>query len=1446
MRSQLDEISNAYSEAIGNLISKQNALNRSKESTINLEDQLLQKTTETTAKIGEQVQNLKSLFSEVANSDIGKQLPAVSEYMKSKAELEASKNIENAKTLSLNVNSSSAKEYEAALKGIKDRISELGKEGAFAGLNNNIDENERAFINAKGYIKDYASALDEVKSKGRDTRLPQQRTTGLNVSNIENYSQKVTAIKNDLYALKDTVFPAVYSDINRTYGHLFDDSITNVQSYIDKLNEIPAAASSKAPANKASAKTQHNKNTETIDSTNIKNYAALLNGIQGAMNDMKTTIVPDFDKVLSENGKKIADIGASLVNYVAVLKRGLKAVDLSEKTMADKTAVKPVAVSTKNNATVKKTAAQKTQDAKTTINSNEIVVTGDPIDIPGKVTLKVEDVTPPKGSVKIPGKVELKVSDIIPPKAAVKLEGIHETPNYTKPSEILDEYRDSVGAAAGIQEYFAKEVDNATAALGSQSETLKALKKSLDEYTGSIDGVKKFAKAEKELDRLKKKLAQQQQQQPAQPAPQQPNNQPLAPIKPNSNPKPNNNGQPPAPPTPSNNRPPNNGGNNGGNNSPVESQRKLEQSLERIMTKIVTAQNKKDTSGDKGYEKNVAEQVKWQSQLQDQAEELIDKLNANYPGWEKGKSWQRHGERIAHARNDYSTAREDKQDADYVKDITSQYSQLESLYKRRVSLFKPDQVDNLRDIDDEIKRINSDLAKTYAEAKQNGYDLTGNSDIQESIDSLSREKKISKRNFAKNQQQYNNAQIENLFDEYERLTSKLQTYGQRRASSIGSDNVQAQSNVLRDYINIQTELNKLESEFKNQGFLKAGSAEWQQTYDLMKKRKDLEKAVEFEVNNRIQTEQEAIRVQDEDRLSLLAYIKTIEKYKDTLEKDGKTDSSAYGKSVGMSNAGWDLLNELNKNPDNKDQVAYLWGQKYDIQGVTDLESAFKALAVEAAKAGIEVQDLRTETEKLRAITQAKTNIANLKSQLIDYLEKFPKVEKALAEPVQKLQAALADPNAYKNAGQLKQDMAELRAQAKSLGLESENLIDKFEKLFGQHLSTMITMAALHKMQDALRIVYQNVVEIDTAMTELRKVTNLTASGYEEFMDRAADQAQKLGISISDFINSTADWARLGYDEQDAEELARVSSLLKNVGDGIESASDASSYLISGMQGFDLVADQASEFLDVLNQIANTEPVTANDLGVIMQKSAAAMNAAGNTYQETMAMAAAVNGVLQDNDVSGTYLKTLSMYLRAAKTDAENAGIEIDGMASSVSELRNELKQLTGVDIMSDAAGKNFKSTYQIMEELSKVWGSLSDVTQANVTELISGKRGGQATSALLNNFSVAEDAMKQAANATGSALAENAKYLDSIQGRLAQLDTSFQSLSTHVLDSGIVKYAVSFLTTIIKITDNITKLSGALPPIAAAVSGILSVMQMNGKLENGAGKVNMPAYARCA
>lgn len=442
---------------------------------------------------------------------------------------------------------------------------------------------------------------------------------------------------------------------------------------------------------------------------------------------------------------------------------------------------------------------------------------------------------------------------------------------------------------------------------------------------------------------------------------------------------------------------------------------------------------------------------------------------------------------------------------------------------------------------------------------------------------------------------------------------------------------------------------------------------------------------------------------------------------------------------------------------------------------------------------------------------------------------------------ERILAMLKDSSTYFKSGE--QAVENFKNACYKAGLETETLGQKLSRLFKEHFQTAIAMAGVAMVKQGLREVYNNVLELDTAVTELKKVSKMTGDEMNEYLDRTATNARELGANISDLVSSTADWKRLGYTDKDSEELARVSALMANVGDQIDNATTASSYLISAMQGFGLVADDAERLLDCMNQIANTEPVSMNDLGIIMQKSSAAMSAAGNTYQETLSLAAAVNGVLQDADTSGTYLKTLSMYLRASKTDAENAGIATDGMADSVSELRSELKQLAGVDIMKD--NNTFKSTYQIMKELSEVWKDLSDTTQANITELISGKRGGQSTSALLNNFSVAEDAMKQALNSSGSAMRENETYMQSLQAKLNQLDSAFQKFSTDLMKSDIPKFFVDLATVFVDGADNAVKFAGALPTLTAAISGVLSVMQMSGKLKNGAGKVNMPSYICC-
>lgn len=424
-------------------------------------------------------------------------------------------------------------------------------------------------------------------------------------------------------------------------------------------------------------------------------------------------------------------------------------------------------------------------------------------------------------------------------------------------------------------------------------------------------------------------------------------------------------------------------------------------------------------------------------------------------------------------------------------------------------------------------------------------------------------------------------------------------------------------------------------------------------------------------------------------------------------------------------------------------------------------------------------------------------------------------------------------------------LSSLEVEANRCGATTETLSQKLSRLFKEHFQTAVAMYGVAMVKQGLREVYNNVVDIDTSMTNLKKVTNETESAYSSFLSSASSQARELGASISDVIDSTAEWSRLGYTLDESQELAKWSTVLSNIGDGIDSASDAASYLVSILKGFRMEADEVEHVVNVLNSVGNNEPISESGIAEALVRSASALSAAGNSFEESVSLISAANSVLQDPDTVGTTLKTISMYLRASKTDAEAFGVSVDDMAGSVSELRSELKSLTGVDIMKDAAGTEFKSTYQILKEISAVWDKLTDVSKANVTEMLGGKRNSNAVLSVIEQFSIAEKSMEDAANSSNSAMTEQERMMDSIEGRLKRLNASFEKFSNDVLSSDLVKFFVTLATKIVDTADGMVNLAGSIPAITAAISGVLSVMQMSGKLKNGAGKVNMPFYICC-
>lgn len=377
----------------------------------------------------------------------------------------------------------------------------------------------------------------------------------------------------------------------------------------------------------------------------------------------------------------------------------------------------------------------------------------------------------------------------------------------------------------------------------------------------------------------------------------------------------------------------------------------------------------------------------------------------------------------------------------------------------------------------------------------------------------------------------------------------------------------------------------------------------------------------------------------------------------------------------------------------------------------------------------------------------------------------------------------------------------------------------YEKFGGWMFITRSLMAAIRMV----RKMVSAVVDIDKAMTELRKVTDETDGTYIRFLDKAVSRAKTLGATVADTVNASADFARLGYSMEDASTLADAALVYKNVGDGIENINEASESVISTMRAFHIEAKDSMGIVDKFNEVGNNFAISSKGVGDALMRSASALASANNTLDESIALVTAANSVVQDADKVGTALKTVSMFLRAAKTDAEEAGESTEGMADSVSELRGELLALTGgrVDIQLDE--DTFKSTYQILKELSAVWGSLTDITQANILEKIGGKRNSNVVSSLISNFSTAEEAIKTAANAAGSALAENEKYLDSIAGKLSVFQAAFEALSMDLFGSDTVKVVVDLGTALVSVMSILAKINLLLPAIIAAVVTIRSV-----------------------
>lgn len=486
----------------------------------------------------------------------------------------------------------------------------------------------------------------------------------------------------------------------------------------------------------------------------------------------------------------------------------------------------------------------------------------------------------------------------------------------------------------------------------------------------------------------------------------------------------------------------------------------------------------------------------------------------------------------------------------------------------------------------------------------------------------------------------------------------------------------------------------------------------------------------------------------------------------------------------------------------------------EFQLTSEKIAVVSAKAKDAAK---NIKNIAAPVSSLQAIT--------LDNKMSTWLEKNSKASKDFGKSIDLLRNKLSTLNA---SGKLTTDEFKsiqnefklIQQQAIATGKIGRSFSSTFAGAFRSILQYVNVSTIIYQSISGLKQMFQNVVDIDTAMTELKKVTNETAESYSKFLSNAGTSAKEIGTTVTGIIESTADFARLGYSFTDSQELAKTANIYAVVGDEIENVDVATKSIISTLAAYKDEISDSMQIADKFNEVGNNFAISSGGIGDALQRSASSLAAANNSLDQSIALITAANTVVQDPDSVGTAFKTISMRIRGAKTELEEAGLETDGMAESTAKLRAEIKALSGVDIMLNDT--TFKSTYEIMDELANKWEELTDIQQASITELIAGKRQGNVVSSLMSNFDIAREALEASMDSEGSAMAEHAKWMESLEAKINQLKAAWQELSQAFMDDGFLKGLVDAGTDILSFLTAIIDKIGTLPALITAAVAVMS------------------------
>lgn len=497
--------------------------------------------------------------------------------------------------------------------------------------------------------------------------------------------------------------------------------------------------------------------------------------------------------------------------------------------------------------------------------------------------------------------------------------------------------------------------------------------------------------------------------------------------------------------------------------------------------------------------------------------------------------------------------------------------------------------------------------------------------------------------------------------------------------------------------------------------------------------------------------------------------------------------------------------------------------------------------VSARDINLNINEGRMNTQVRRVVAQARNYVDSnpisvnidlkkekLLNQLATFMNKHTRINESSywlneAERVRTVISSISNRTDLRNATD---ELQVFTSGVRATGYATLSTTDRIKGMLGNIVKVGnyfgIAYIAINKFKESLN----NLKEMDTIFTEISKTTDLTTKKLQELSEASYAIASKYGVLASNFATSLQEMSRAGFGDGQATELAELATLAQSA--GAITSDLANQYLIASNAAYGYAGnvEKLNALLDSQNQVTNRNAVSMEQLAEATKVAANQLSNSNISEAEmTALLGTGIATTQEEGSVVGRAVKGIVMNLQ----QVENTDEGFETTEEDLGKVESRLESL-GIQMKETANGITaLRNPMEILEELAEVYNSLpaNSAERANIISDIGGKYRGNILSSILSNWATLEKMLNDYEDAEGSALRESQKSADSWEGRLAQLQNSWDSFVSSVTSKNAIKGGISFLDNTIQGFEKLTDTLGAIPVILTTINTSMAALNKN-------------------